>query len=123
MSTSSAAEYQSRFDHWSALRAEEERERLERLEHARYESELGDYDADEPEVAVAQEQAEPFVPSVRYVPFAADKIRECLDDGGATSSSGKRRRRRCWSSSSAHRLPKTTGCSAAASAAQAAGGS
>ena len=74
-----AAEYQPRFDAWRATRAEEEREREERLINAWADVVTGDVEMEEVEEEPVDTR-DPFVPNVRYVHFEAEKIKECLED-------------------------------------------
>ena len=73
-----AAEYQSRFASWQAMREEDQRERHDRLERAMFEAEMGT----EEEAMEVEEVATvaPYDPNVRYVPFEARRITECLED-------------------------------------------
>ena len=75
-----AAEYQSRFESWQRLREEERREQRDRLEQMHFEAEMGFEEEDEMAVEEAVAMAAPYDPNVRYVPFEASKIIECLDD-------------------------------------------
>ena len=75
----SAVEYQSRFESWQRVQEEERREQWHRLEQAQFEAEFG-CDDEEVEVDNALTIAAPYDPNVRYVPFEASKIIECLED-------------------------------------------
>ena len=79
-----AVEYTSRHARALALRDEERLQKRDRMERAQFEAEMEHaVDLGLPPAGEGRAVPAPYAPNVRYVPYDAERIRECLDDWGA----------------------------------------